>query len=239
MPSSQWKGMVMGLLLGLVAALSLGTADFLARFATKREGAYRTLVYMQPLGLIGLSLYRIVAGLSLPHGGAVSWATWIWAVVVVVLNLLSTLALYRALQVGIVSIVSPIVASYAAITVLLAVLAGERLSLSSGLGVATLLLGVTLAAIPMTAPVPQMPADGQPYKLGRWAPGVGLALVAALGYGIATWVLGAWVTPQLGSFAPVWLIRLVTPCLLIAGARGDRPLSHNSRHTRRPAGGCA
>lgn len=217
-PISPLKGMVMGLLLGLVAALSLGTADFLARFAAAQVGAYRTLLYMQPPGLIGLSLYWIVAGLSLPPGGAASWAAWAWAVVVVVLNLLSTLALYRALQVGTVSIVSPIVASYAAITVLLSVLAGEQLSLSSGLGVGTLLIGVTLAAIPVASAVSQLPSDGQPRKLDRWSRGVGLALVAAVGYGIATWMLGAWVTPELGSIAPVWLIRLVTPCLLVAGA---------------------
>jgi drug/metabolite transporter (DMT)-like permease len=45
-----------------------------------------------------------------------------------------------------------------------------------------------------------------------------LALTAALGYGVATWLLGTLVTPQLGSIVPIWLIRLITPCLLVAGA---------------------
>lgn len=78
----------MGLLLGLLAALCLGIADFLARFSASQVGAYRTLLYMQPLGLVGLSFYWIVAGLPLPPRGVASWEAWAWAGVVVILNLL-------------------------------------------------------------------------------------------------------------------------------------------------------
>jgi uncharacterized membrane protein len=130
---------MMGLLWGLIAALSLGSADFLARFSTERVGAYRTLFYMQPLGLAGLSVYLVVAGLSLKPAAGASSEAWAWALAVVVLNLLSALAFYRALQAGTVSIVSPIVASYAAITVLLSVLTGERLSIYGGLGIGAIL----------------------------------------------------------------------------------------------------
>jgi drug/metabolite transporter (DMT)-like permease len=47
----------MGIFLGLLAAVSFGIADFLARFSTKLVGTYRTLLYMQLIGLVGLSLY--------------------------------------------------------------------------------------------------------------------------------------------------------------------------------------
>lgn len=208
----------MVLLLGLIAALSLGVGDFLARLSSERVGAYQTLLYVQPLGLAGLSIYWIVAGLSLKPADGASQGAWVWAGVVVILNLLSALAFYRALRVGTVSIISPIVASYAAITVLLSVLAGERLSLNAGLGAGAILVGVALTATAIAPTATQLPDDGQQKKPIRWPRGIGLALTASLGYGVATWLLGTLVTPQLGAIAPVWLIRFMTPCLLVAGA---------------------
>jgi uncharacterized membrane protein len=123
----------MGIFLGLTAAISLGIADFLVRFSTKMVGTYRTLFYMQLLGLIGLSIYGGASGLLPGRGTSTSWQTWIWAGAVVLLNVLSSLAFYRSLQIGIVSIVSPIAAGYAAIIVLLSLLTGSSLSLKHAL----------------------------------------------------------------------------------------------------------
>lgn len=198
----------MSILLALVAAVSFGTADFLALFLTKRIGAYRTLLYTQLPGLVGLSAYWIASGVSF----SASWQTWIWALVLVTINLLSALAFYRSLQVGVASIISPIVASYAAVAVLLSVLTGEMLSLSHGLGISAALGGVALTALSLSG------TPERQQKRNVWPASVGFALAAALGYGVAFWILGTRVTPQLGPIAPVWLIRFITPCILAACA---------------------
>lgn len=119
----------MSILLALVAAVSFGTADFLASVLTKQIGTYRTLLFTQLPGLLGLSAYWLVSGMSF----SASWQTWAWALVLVAINLLCALAFYRSLQVRMAGVTSPIVASYAAVAVALSVLTGEVLSLSHGL----------------------------------------------------------------------------------------------------------
>ncbi len=42
----------MGILLGILTALTWGGSDFLARFTTERMGTLRTLLYMQLIGFI-------------------------------------------------------------------------------------------------------------------------------------------------------------------------------------------
>src|SRR5437762_4078744 len=42
----------MGILLGLLTALTWGGADFIARFATHRIGALRSMLYMQLTGFL-------------------------------------------------------------------------------------------------------------------------------------------------------------------------------------------
>lgn len=46
----------MGILLGLATALCWGSADLFARFAARRMGAFRTMLYMQVCGFCLLTL---------------------------------------------------------------------------------------------------------------------------------------------------------------------------------------
>ena len=50
----------MGILWGLIAAANWGFADFCARFATVRIGNFRSFLYMQLVGLLGLSLWLLI-----------------------------------------------------------------------------------------------------------------------------------------------------------------------------------
>src|SRR5882762_2596013 len=71
----------MGILLGLLTALTWGGADFIARFATHRIGALRSMLYMQLTGFLLLSFllpFSGVGGISrmVPAGSpglGVSW----------------------------------------------------------------------------------------------------------------------------------------------------------------------
>lgn len=204
----------MGVLLGLLAALGWGSADFLARYATRLIGTYRTLFYMQFIGLSSLSIYLLTTG-QLPRLlETAGWRPWAWCVLVALLNVIGSLALYRAFEVGVLMIVSPIAASYAALTVALALLSGETLSRLRGLGIGLALIGAVFAATSF-APHQEVKADvGELRRKQRLTRGAGLAVFAAVAYGVMFWLLGTQVTPALGGVAPIWLIRLVTPCTL-------------------------
>src|SRR5438034_11406422 len=67
----------MGILLGLLTALTWGGADFIARFATHRIGALRSMLYMQLIGLLLLTIsLPALGGWGHPRDGAArqSWA---------------------------------------------------------------------------------------------------------------------------------------------------------------------
>jgi drug/metabolite transporter (DMT)-like permease len=204
----------MGVLLGLAAALGWGVADFMARFATRQVGAYRTIFYMQFVGLAALSLYLIPSGELARAAASASGQSWTWAFATGVLNMLGGLALYRAFEIGVLTIVSPIAASYAALTFALALFSGETIDPLRTVGICVTLAGVALAATSF-----ESRARGDVSRLrlranpGFTIPsGVGWAVVAAISFGVSFWMLGFHVTPELGRIAPVWIVRLTSIC---------------------------
>jgi drug/metabolite transporter (DMT)-like permease len=206
----------MGIILGLAAAFGWGTADFLVRYATLSIGPYCTLFYMQFLGLAVLTLYMLTSGtlVTLLHHN--SWQPWAWLLLVAILNTCASVALYRAFTVGVMMIVSPITSAYAAITVLLSFLSGEKVGQVRAIGMGVVLLGVVLTATVLTM-VKNLSLK-EMIKKQELPPGVGMALLSALGYGISFWLLGFQVTPHLGGVAPTWIGRIITPLLLFSGA---------------------
>src|SRR5882724_11450606 len=174
------------ILLGLAASLCWGTADFVVRYATRLIGPYRTLFYMQFLGLTAITIYLLASGdlvALLRHN---SWQPWAWLLLISILNTCSSLALYRAFTVGIMMIVSPITSAYAAITALLSFLFGEKVSLIHANGMGLVLLGVILTAtvlptLKKTKKVQEI--HNEPVKKRGLPPGVDMALLATLGYG--------------------------------------------------------
>lgn len=222
----------MTIILGLAAAIFWGAADFLARYSTRIIGTYRTLLFMQFFGLIGLSMYLAFTGDFGRLSQEVYRQAWAWALLAALLNVVSSLALYRAFEVGILAVVSPIAASSAALAVVFALMSGETISLPHGIGIIAALFGVALAATAFSS------AKGmQDVKItevasrhkGLLPRGVAWALAASLGYGLIFWILGFRVTPVLGGIAPVWLIRLMTLSTLALFAV---PLKQNIRVPR-------
>ncbi|GCE48365.1 putative membrane protein [Thermosporothrix hazakensis] len=198
----------MAFVLALAAALGWGTADFFVRFAAGRIGSYRTLFYMQFFGLAALGLYLLVTGQLFYLLTHEAWVIWGLALGAAALNTVSSLALYRAFEVGVTMIVSPISAGYAAVTAALSLFYGEHVSSFGLFGMLAVLLGVIMVATTFGS------AHAAPVRRGLLPPGVLLAILASLGYGVAFWVLGFFVTPHLGSVASTALFRLITPCLL-------------------------
>lgn len=197
----------MGILLGLTTAFCWGSADLLARFATHKLGTLRTMLYMQLTGLLLLTavLHWLGGWGHLADGSG--WRPWAWGIGAGVLNTLSTLALYRSFEIGKISIVAPISASYPALTVLLSALTGERWTPARMAGFALILVGVLVVARGEHPPGEDDSLDEQERPAKKhW--GVGWALLSAVGFGLMFWILGIRVVPLLGSAPAVWLIRL-------------------------------
>lgn len=206
----------MGIILGLAGAVCWGVADFVARFSSRRVGAYRTLLFMQVFGFLGLSVYlqwtHAFARVS-THG----WQPWAFGAVAGLLNMIASLALYYSFQIGVMSVVAPVSSSYPALTVALALLSGEHLQALRGVGLAVTLVGVVLASTSFAADSGQASSSSS-HPHAHLAKGVVWAIVAAVGFGVLFWFLGFHVVPVLGSVISVWMIRLTSFTVLVLAA---------------------
>jgi drug/metabolite transporter (DMT)-like permease len=203
----------MGILLGLLTALTWGGSDFIGRFAARRIGPLRTALYMQVSGLVLLTIFlQWVGGWGHLIDGS-GWLPWAWGALAGVVNGISTLALYRSFEVGKLAVVAPISASYPALTVVLSVFTGERLTVIRAVGVLVILIGVVIvvrgeaesATTTVGSPESDPESKNSAYKT---ASGVGAALISAVGFGLLFWLLGNRAVPRVGFAATVWLIRL-------------------------------
>jgi drug/metabolite transporter (DMT)-like permease len=153
------------IVLALGASLTWGLADFFGPLQGRVLGALRTLVYVQLGGLAGIALIVAVRGKG-PEGAAT-----LLAIPAAISGTLGLFAYYRGIAVGAISIVAPIAGISAIVPVIVGIASGDRPSVWQGLGIACALVGVFLAA-------------REPGRTGaRFAAGVGLAMLAAVGFG--------------------------------------------------------
>jgi len=199
----------MGILLGLATALSWGSADLFARFATRKIGTFRTMLYMQICGFCLLTLVMRQLGGWGPLFAGGGWRPWAWGVAAGLLNTTATLALYRSFEIGKLSIVAPISASYPVLTMVLSALTGEHLTLMRLVGLLLAIAGVVLVARGEHVVGDANPLD-ETTRPGKSRLGVEWALVSAIGFGVMFWLLGLRVVPMLGSAPSVWVIRLTS-----------------------------
>lgn len=200
----------MGVLLGLLTAFSWGSADFLARFAARTVGALRIAFYLQAFGFLFLTVILLrwhAWGHLFDHSG---WHPWGWGALIGAFNALGMFALYRAFELGKLSVVGPLSSSYPTLTLVLSFFAGERLTVVRIIGIVLALLGVLVVARESsTANTPSN--DGK---------GIAWAVIAAVLFGFMYWLLGTHVIPATGPYATVWLMRgaaaLITLAILVA-----------------------
>jgi drug/metabolite transporter (DMT)-like permease len=154
------------IVLALGASLSWGLADFFGPVQGRKLGALRTLVYVQLGGLIGIAVIVAVRGAG--PASAVS----LLAIPAAISGTLGLFAYYRGVAVGAISIVAPIAGVSAVLPVIVGIASGESPSALQLVGIACALVGVFLAALE--------PRTGGERQL---AAGVGLAILAAIGFG--------------------------------------------------------
>src|ERR1700738_1006484 len=132
------------MLFGLASALGFGAADLFGATSVKKIGVLLTLLIIQTLNVVTLSLLILT-----PYAGplSTSWAVRAAILSAGALGTVSYFSFLRALQLGPVSIVTPVFASSAALTVVLSVVIdGERFSALAATGIALTIVGVVLAS---------------------------------------------------------------------------------------------
>lgn len=154
------------IVLALGASLSWGLADFFGPLQGRTLGALRTLVWVQLGGLVGIALIVAVRWIG-PQS-----ATALLAIPAAISGTLGLFAYYRGIAVGAISIVAPIAGVSAVVPVIVGIASGESPSPLQLTGIACALIGVFLAA--------REPRRGGETRL---AAGVGLAVLAAIGFG--------------------------------------------------------
>ncbi|MDX6406975.1 MAG: hypothetical protein QOE13_46 [Gaiellaceae bacterium] len=150
--------------LALGASLTWGFADFFGPLKGRTLGALRVLVYVQLGGLLVIALIVAIRGKGPADLGA------LLAIPAAISGTLGLYAYYRGIAVGAMSIVAPIAGVSAGVPVIFGIATGDRPSLWQWLGICGALGGVFLAS-------------REPGRGGKMAAGVGLALLAAIGFG--------------------------------------------------------
>jgi drug/metabolite transporter (DMT)-like permease len=201
----------MGILLGLLTALTWGGADFIARFATHRIGALRSMLYMQLIGFLLLTVSMPFLGGWGHLADGSGWQPWAWGFLAGLFNAMAGFAFYRAFEIGKMSVVAPVSASYPALTLLLSWTTGERLSAVRIAGIICTLVGVVIVAGGEKAP-----DENDAEAMRRSGRGIGWALFAAVAFALLFWLLGIRVIPRVGAIQTVWMIRLTSTLLISA-----------------------
>lgn len=195
-----------GPLLALTASLSWGVGDFLAGLHARRLPVLTVLVVSQAAGLTTIALVVGIRGEGPPDARYLGYAA-----LAGVAGAVGLAALYRGLAVGSMSVVAPISATAAVVPVLFGVLSGERPSPAQNVGIALAVAGVVLASRARGA-------DGRGRGL---AEGAGLALLAALAFGLLLVALG-----EASEGDPYWgtlAMRVTSFSLLALAAAALRP----------------
>ena len=158
---------MLAIALGLGSSLCWGLADFFGGLQSRRRPLLAVLLVSQVAALVLLLPLAAFAGGEMPDAAAVGWAALAGTAGTIALA-----AFYRGLAIGTMSVVAPVSAAAAVVPVLVGLAEGERPGALQVAGMVLAFAGIVLAS---REPSP----DGKPASRA----GIGLALVAALGFG--------------------------------------------------------
>jgi drug/metabolite transporter (DMT)-like permease len=190
------------IVLALGASLTWGLADFFGPLKGRRFGTLRVLVYAQLGGLLAIGVIVALRAVGPASAGA------LFAVPAGISGSLGLYAYYRGMATGAISVVAPIAGLAAVVPVTVGIVSGDRPSAWQFAGIAAALVGVFLAA-------------REPGQSARLAAGVGLALLAAIGFG------NYFVFMHAAGDADYWwasfFFRLTAAAVILAAAAMSRP----------------
>jgi drug/metabolite transporter (DMT)-like permease len=159
---------VLALSLALGSSLCWGFSDFVAGLQARRSPLLRVMLVSQGAALAVLCVVVVARGQGPPDV-----ARLLPAAAAGLGGAIALSAFYRALAIGTMSIVAPISATGAAVPVIVGIATGDRPAAIQLLGVVAAIVGVVLAG--------REPGEAVERRAARAS--VGLALVAAIGFG--------------------------------------------------------
>ncbi|HXH88615.1 MAG TPA: EamA family transporter [Gaiellaceae bacterium] len=187
------------ILLALGASLSYGFGDFLGGLTSRRTHVLGILVVSQAVGAAA-----IVVWVAVTRDPFLGQAAVLAAAGAGICGVTGLAALYRGMAIGAMGVVAPISSMAAAIPFAVGIARGERPSLLQFVGAAVALAGLALVS-----------RTNDDLK-GRFAAGVGLALAAAVGFGLYFVLLDV-AADESVSWA-VLVARLASAALALAAA---------------------
>jgi drug/metabolite transporter (DMT)-like permease len=202
----------MGIILGLGAAVCWGVGDFWATRLSRTFGALRGLLLTQGMGFALLLVTLFLTGTSLPSALPLELA------MLGLLQWCGVVCLYRAFEIGALSLVSPLASGYVVITAVLAYFSGERVGGQIWCGAALLLIGITLVTSAPAQPVTTSPhADDSSIAAKRQTNRKGLpeAGFASLCFGVVFWRI-SYISQSLGELPVMLCLRGVAIPLTLA-----------------------
>lgn len=158
---------MLAIALALGASLSWGLGDFLGGLTSRRLHVLMVLVLSQVAGLAAAVVWVVAAGDVVP-----GWSATLLAGAAGASGCLGIATLYRGMAIGAMGVVAPISALAAVIPFGVGIGSGERPGVLQVAGILLALTGVAVAS--------REPAE----QGGRRADGIGLAFLAALGFGL-------------------------------------------------------
>ena len=186
--------MPIGLALGLLASVFWGATDLSGALASRRVGSVGVLAGAQ---LTSLVLLAVIAVLNASLLSASAVPGFVIGLVLGVVAAAAYLSFYAALRIGPISVVSPVVAAYGGLTVVLAVLfRGESLAPLQAVGALVATLGIVLTGLELRGSIRETRLAGR---------GVAIALVTMVLFAVLTVLLAGpikdhgWLPVMLGS----------------------------------------
>ena len=202
----------MGVAFGLAAAFLWGLADFNAAVASRLTGAFRVVLGFHLVATVILAVIVVATGELAGFDPRDLWKfAWVGA-----LGTLSYLTFYKALEIGPISILSPIVSAYAAVSLILAVLVLDEVLTTGQLVAALVILGGVLLASADLRAVHTIER--------RQLLGFVLAFVTVVAIGV--FVFGnAYYAIDYGWLLPIFLTRGFATVFLLALSLSERQLA--------------
>lgn len=195
--------MTAALLLALGASLAWGVADFVGPWQGRALGTLRVLFWAQLGGVSALGILVAARGHG-PH----DWAV-LWAIPAALSGTLGLYAYYRGMLTGTMSVVAPIAGASAIVPVIFGIATGDKPRPVQIVGIACAIVGVALAS------------QERQETERRIAAGVGLALLAAIGFGFYFPPMHA-----AGAADPWWssfIFRATATAIVLAAVAVRRP----------------
>lgn len=197
--------------LALGASLAWGASDFLAGLKTRRLAVLWVLLVSQATGLVLVGVAAVASGAPLPSGHAALLAAGAG-----ITELIGFAALYKALAIGRMSVVAPISAMAALLPIIVGLAAGHVPTGLQAVGMTLALAGAALASFEY----------GGDHR--RAAKGVGLAVIAAIGFG--AFFVGTDLAADEGALWAVTINRVAAVGALVAivlATRRPSPLARD------------